>query len=321
MKTSPPAAEAILTQFERAAQRKRSLLPTLISLTDYITGTQSEPKRLFRPWASGSAQELPARLRMHLSSMTAGGGPWVMAARRANDRLVRRFWTVRKASEWGKACLADLLKLRREFDVTASNRQRHVGHDAAIAVAQELVGAPLLRNAFKLLNQLKPARIHVVASDDWLSPPVNHIVVQLFPDGFTVRRVQLGVEHWWEAKQATVVHGVLEDYFETGSEGTHWCIAEDAVPGYDGLHSIRQDDHLAIIDPCGTTVWAGTIDCDREIGYQAYPLNPQHGQPVALGLWIHWTQRGFSPDDWARFFVSRSPRYRAILRSSDSSKQ
>lgn len=64
----------------------------------------------------------------------------------------------------------------------------------------------------------------------------------------------------------------------------------------------------------------GVVDEDRETGYAEYPRNPGSGQPAALGLWIHWTQRGFAPDDWARFFVREEGefRYLAALERDDN---
>lgn len=64
----------------------------------------------------------------------------------------------------------------------------------------------------------------------------------------------------------------------------------------------------------GDTVWAGVIDCDREVGGRPRPTNPALTQQAALNCWIHWVQRDFEPDEWARLFIrSEDDRYRGIL--------
>jgi hypothetical protein len=35
-----------------------------------------------------------------------------------------------------------------------------------------------------------------------------------------------------------------------------------------------------------------------------YPLNPKYGQPLSLGHWVHWTEKGFKPDEWGRDILS-----------------
>lgn len=98
------------------------------------------------------------------------------------------------------------------------------------------------------------------------------------------------------------VVGVLEPYFETGCEGTVWAVMEDGKQGYEGLHIIKEGDHLVIFGENNEILFDGNIVCDHQIGWEEYPLNPGHGQPSALGYWIHWTQQGWQSDDWAKLF-------------------
>lgn len=101
------------------------------------------------------------------------------------------------------------------------------------------------------------------------------------------------------------IRGTLEDFFETGCEGVMWAVYEDGKSGYDALNILEQDDWLRITDEHGKVLFEGFIDCDRKKGWHEYPMNPGHGQPCALGMWIHWTQKGWEPDDWARLFFRR----------------
>jgi len=114
-------------------------------------------------------------------------------------------------------------------------------------------------------------------------------------------------------KNEKELKGVIEDYFETGCEGIMWTFYEDGKEGYGGLHNLEAGDHLTILDDDGSELFSGIIKPNREIGKQVIPLNPEYSQPVALGCWIHWTQDGFLPDDWAKLFFKKPP-LRAILR-------
>lgn len=63
-------------------------------------------------------------------------------------------------------------------------------------------------------------------------------------------------------------------------------------------------DHLKIYKSDGTVAFDGIIDQDHKAGWTEFPRNPGHGQPSALGYWIHWTQKDWNPDDWAALFFN-----------------
>ncbi len=116
-------------------------------------------------------------------------------------------------------------------------------------------------------------------------------------------------------RQTVVYHGELDGYFETGTEGFIWSLHEDGKSGYDGLVIIEAGDRLTVYGEDGRTpLFDGIVHPDYEIGYRPHFAGADHGQPCALGLWIHWTQKGWQPDDWARLFVREGrPSLRAKL--------
>lgn len=100
-----------------------------------------------------------------------------------------------------------------------------------------------------------------------------------------------------------IIKGVLEDHFEGGTDGIIWAVYEDGKMGYDGLHIIHAGDYLTVYDEKGEVIFKGRIFPDHKAGWTKHPFNPKYGQPCALNHWIHWTQIGWQPDDWARLFL------------------
>lgn len=97
--------------------------------------------------------------------------------------------------------------------------------------------------------------------------------------------------------------GVVDYFFETGSEGVRWIFCDDGKIDWDSIKFIHEGDWLKIYGKGGEVLFVGKIKEDRRAGWKPYPRNPNFGQPAALGYWIHWTQKGWKPDDWARLFI------------------
>lgn len=108
---------------------------------------------------------------------------------------------------------------------------------------------------------------------------------------------------------ASEIRGLLEPFFETGTEGIHWSIQDPGLPGYDGLTVLREGDALRVLDPAGGTLWEGNVALEwarnRERGAGGWE------QQAVLGHWVHGLQRGLDPEIWARMFFDHR---RAILR-------
>jgi hypothetical protein len=113
-------------------------------------------------------------------------------------------------------------------------------------------------------------------------------------------------------KNKKELKGIIAGWFETGQEGYVWAFYEDGKKGWDGFNILEAGDHLKIFSEGGLMIFSNIIEPDRKVGRQTRP-GTKIRQPAALGYWIHWTQKGFSSDDWAKFFFSKPP-FRAILR-------
>lgn len=117
--------------------------------------------------------------------------------------------------------------------------------------------------------------------------------------------------------------GYIEEFFESGSEGLWWVFRYNSKEGCaPSMASINNGDFLKIFGENGEILFNGEIKEDFKAGWTEYPMQPGSGigRPAALGFWIHWTQEGWNPDDWARLFTreleGKAP-YRAELIKKD----
>ena len=179
-------------------------------------------------------------------------------------------------------------------------------------------GKPLTGRIIFMLKPFKPQVLQIVPHDAYLNSTwaPGALTIRLNEDGYTIHSITLALEipKQVPVKGSRTIRGPLLDFFETGSEGVIWMIDDENRRGREALEPICEGDHLTILDQMGKTLWRGTIHCDKKTGWRTYPKNPEYGQQCALGHWIHWVQKGFAPDDWARYFIRPDcERYHGIL--------
>lgn len=107
----------------------------------------------------------------------------------------------------------------------------------------------------------------------------------------------------------TTIAGVLDAYFETGTEGVIWSVYEDGKTGYDGLNCLHLGDHLTIYDKKdrNNIVWHGNIDFEYDSNKKPYPFNPRCSQQTVAGMWVHGLQVGVDTEKWAKWFIEGYP--------------
>lgn len=96
--------------------------------------------------------------------------------------------------------------------------------------------------------------------------------------------------------------GVLDAFFETGTEGVLWSVLEVPSKGYESLHVLQDGDELTVYRSDGSIRWSGIVELEYETGYRSYPKNPEHGQQCVFGYWVHGNQRGMDLKVWAAMF-------------------
>ena len=109
------------------------------------------------------------------------------------------------------------------------------------------------------------------------------------------------------------INAHLTAHFETGTEGFVWALQIDGL-GYDGLYSLKNNDELIVYTKGRRTIiWKGIIQLEYKRLHTPYPNNPQYGQQVIDGLWVHGFQDNLQPHIWAKWFFDEMPA--ALLRN------
>jgi hypothetical protein len=105
-----------------------------------------------------------------------------------------------------------------------------------------------------------------------------------------------------------IIHGKLDPFFETGTEGVIWSVYDESKKGYDGLFCLEDGDKLTVYGHDGVTViWEGVVALEYKRNWHAYPLNPQYGQQAVYGYWVHGFQATLAPEVWAMMFFAGLP--------------
>jgi hypothetical protein len=107
----------------------------------------------------------------------------------------------------------------------------------------------------------------------------------------------------------TTIKGMLEPFFETGTEGIIWSVIDEDDNGYESLHCLGRGDYLAIFDKAdpANLVWYGNIDFEYERNKRPLPHNPGYSQQAVLGYWVHGLQKDVEPEQWGTWFSEYYP--------------
>ncbi len=93
-------------------------------------------------------------------------------------------------------------------------------------------------------------------------------------------------------RDAKVIYGSLEPFFETGTEGVIWAVHEYGKPGYEGLHYLKDGDKLTAYSCVrdGEVEWQGRLDFGPEkaekLGWSEILRQTKH---VPTKKWQEWS--------------------------------
>jgi hypothetical protein len=324
-----PPPPGVIEQLETAARGNLQAARRTIGLFDTIVGDSDAtlfPKYRWRPGELRESPDPVARAARSLLNWGIQPGAVLNEILSSRISVAKHVTDLRRNSPFGRSCLKEVRGLRKEYPVLSRAKPScpaPLAKSFGLSVLDNLVGEPLNARALRFVIALAPQQTQILGAEDplaWGLPP-GTATIGLAGDGYTIDSITLTMEVQTAPPIGGKIRGQLIDFCEAGTEGLVWAVMDDVSTGYDALHTIDEGDHLRITDPLGNKLWSGTISCDREAGWRKYARNPKYGQPSALGYRIHWTQSGFTPDDWTRFFVRPSyDRCRCLLTRKSSSR-
>ena len=319
-----PAPAAALRRLEAAAVSDVAVARLVLGLFAALCGAEGRSDRKVFPGYRGGlvdCQKLPVKFQKDARSLVE----WALRAGSHDltallhhtlkiEEAVRR---IRMHSILGRQFRRRAKRLMQSHPELPKDKWRTGG--TPFALLPELIGKPLTEGLVRRVASFGAGEIQIVRRQ----APMNSawtpgvLTIRLSDDGYTVDAITIAVsspESTRGDKRPRRVEGELLDFFETGTEGVIWMIEDDRRLGYEALQVIEEGDQLTITDQLGNALWRGVIRCDKDVGWRRYPMNPEYGQQCALGHWVHWIQKGFQPDDWARYFIRPDyDRLRGIL--------
>jgi hypothetical protein len=233
------------------------------------------------------------------------------------NRIKAAVHHMRRGSPLGRRFLQRARRLMRRHPPIPERKWDPSG--MILDLMPEEIGKPLSGRVITKAKAFGAQELQIVSHGAYMNsvwtPGV--FTIRLSEDGYSIKAITIAVKTPTQAgtgTQPSRVEGELIDFFETGTEGVIWMVEDDERYGHGALQNICEGDHLTILNKVGGVIWRGVIHCDKKIGWRRYPSNPKYGQQCALGHWVHWIQKEFQPDDWARFFIRPDhDRLRAIL--------
>lgn len=105
-----------------------------------------------------------------------------------------------------------------------------------------------------------------------------------------------------EKPDGKIIHGALEPFFETGTEGVIWSIQEYGKNGYDALNDIKSGDTLTVFSAVtnGEIDWEGRMDFDAN-GPASFKATDWYTATVAR------LPKHIEPADWQKLTWQKRP--------------
>lgn len=106
-----------------------------------------------------------------------------------------------------------------------------------------------------------------------------------------------------------VIHGRLEPFSDFGSEGTIWCVYDNADRSMEGIRPIEPGDLLTVFTDaqCNDILWEGTVQLDFDTHKEPLSLAP-HIQPQRLDrMSVHGVPVNIAIDQWLAMFREHKP--------------